>query len=80
VRTAREWLVEMDFEAADQFDSLVARVGYDKAVECRAMMRRVTENLLDALGSTRLSDESLHRLLRTVSSIAIDNTFPYERR
>jgi hypothetical protein len=77
VRTAREWLVEMDFEAADQFDSLVAKVGYDKAVECRAMMRRV---LLDALGSTRLSDESLHRLLRTVSSIAIDNTFPYERR
>lgn len=80
MKTAREWLAVADFDERNSFESLVAKVGYDKAVECAAMMQRLTENLLDTLGNTRLSEQSIERLLRAVSSIAIDNTFPYERQ
>lgn len=64
----------------DLFQSFVATVGYDKATECRAMMKRLAENMLDALGDVKVSEESMRKLLRAVSSIAVDNTFPHERR
>jgi hypothetical protein len=82
LRTAREWLLAADFESVNEplFESFVAKVGFDKADECRAMMKRIAENLLDALDERRLTEDSMLRLLRAVSSIAIDNTFPHERQ
>lgn len=79
--TAREWLATADFDtvSADLFQSFIATVGYDKAEECKAMMKRVTENLLDSLGSLMMTEASMLKLLRAVSSIAVDNTFPRER-
>jgi hypothetical protein len=81
VRSAHDWLAEADFDSLneEQFQAFVAVVGYDKACECRAAMKRISENMLDALGGLRMSEESMGRLLAAVSSVAIDNTFPRER-
>ena len=35
--------------------------------------------LLDTMGERNMTENSMLCLLRTVASIAIDNTFPYER-
>lgn len=81
IHTAREWLEIADFSSVDDslFESFIASVGFDKADECRAMMKRVSENLLDALGDVRVTETSMLKLLRAVASISVDNTFPHER-
>lgn len=80
-RTAREWLAEADFDAlnTDLFSGLVEKVGYDKAVEVRAALKRVSENTLDALGVMRMSAESVMKLQRAVASIVVDTYLPVER-
>jgi hypothetical protein len=83
VWTARTWLMLADFETLNDTELhavFVERVGYDKADEVKAAMKRIAENLLDALGDLKLSEKSMLRLLRAVSSIAVDNYFPEARR
>lgn len=80
--TARTWLAAADFDRMDQdlWESLVATVGYDKACEVRAAIKRIAENMLDSLGSLKLSENSMMRLMQTVSSVALDNYAPLDRR
>lgn len=79
--TARGWLAIADFDSLDEalYQSLVAHVGYDKAEEVRAAMKRIAENLLDALGDLKMSETTMLRLLRAVTAIAVDNHLPGER-
>lgn len=80
--TARTWLQVADFDRIDPdlWGSLVQRIGNDKACEVRAAIKRIAENMLDALGNLKLSEESMLRLMQTISSVALDNYAPLDRR
>lgn len=75
MRTAREWLSVADFEQIDPDLRLrfIAMVGADKTDEVQAAMKRISENLLDTLGEMKMREETLMRLMRAVSAIAVDN-------
>lgn len=60
--------------------SLAEHVGYDKASEVQAALKRIAENLLHALGDLKMSEETLLKLLRAVSAIAVDTYLPFDRR
>jgi hypothetical protein len=76
VKTARQWLETADFDHIHNPQmrlQFVKMVGADKADEVQAAMSRIAENLLDSLGAMRMREETLMRLMRAVSAIAVDN-------
>jgi hypothetical protein len=79
--TARGWLDAADFDNLNEelHARFVERVGYDKADEVRAALKRIAENLLDSLGDMLLTETSMLKLITLSSSVAIDNYLPHER-
>lgn len=82
LRTANEWreIANFDLLSAGIQAQFRQAVGSDKADEVAAALRRISENMLDHLGELRMSEETLLKLLRAVSAIAVDTYLPHERQ